>query len=403
MPRKKIEAPSYRYHVSGQAVVTFDGKNYYLGPHDSPESKARYYALLNQYHANGMAMPQETAQGNQPITIRVLAAEYLEHARQRYANNPAERNRTEGICKLLELEYGDLPADDFGPRRLSQLRDLFVASGNSRRYVNRQVRLIKRLFRHSVSQELVDVNVLIRLNTLEPLREGQTSAPELEPVQPVDLEDVRKTVEHLSPILVAMVRIQIATGMRPSEVCNIRPQDIEKRPDGVWIYRPPKHKTKSKGKLKAVPILGDAQNALQPYMNREPDQYCFSPKAAMEWFQDQKVRKTPLSCGNRVGTNRKQRPKKQPGEKYTAHSYRQSIQRAASKAKVKKWFPYQLRHLAATEVREALGVESAQALLGHSRADMTQHYAKVSETKAIAAARVAPTISLSERPETSAS
>ena len=50
MPRKKIDAPSYRYQGSGKAVVSFDGRNYYLGPHDSPESKPRYYALLNQYH-----------------------------------------------------------------------------------------------------------------------------------------------------------------------------------------------------------------------------------------------------------------------------------------------------------------------------------------------------------------
>jgi integrase len=75
-------------------------------------------------------------------------------------------------------------------------------------------------------------------------------------------------------------------------------------------------------------------------------------------------------------------------------SYRQAIQRAAKQAKVSKWFPYQLRHLAATEVRNALGVESAQALLGHSRADMTQHYAQLSEEKAIVAARAAPTVSL---------
>src|SRR4051812_47820333 len=41
MPDRPI--PSYRLHrPSGQAVVTIDGKDQYLGKHDSPESHAEY-------------------------------------------------------------------------------------------------------------------------------------------------------------------------------------------------------------------------------------------------------------------------------------------------------------------------------------------------------------------------
>jgi integrase len=49
-----------------------------------------------------------------------------------------------------------------------------------------------------------------------------------------------------------------------------------------------------------------------------------------------------------------------------------------------------LRHTAGTIVREQLGPEAAQALLGHSHIQMTEHYAKVSEAKAIEAAKHAP-------------
>ena len=48
--------------------------------------------------------------------------------------------------------------------------------------------------------------------------------------------------------------------------------------------------------------------------------------------------------------------------------------------------PNQLRHLFATEVRKAHGLEAAQVLLGHSRADVTQVYA---ERNLTLAARVA--------------
>ena len=41
-----------------------------------------------------------------------------------------------------------------------------------------------------------------------------------------------------------------------------------------------------------------------------------------------------------------------------------------------RWAPNQLRHTFATEVRRDHGLESAQVLLGHSKADTTQIYAE---------------------------
>jgi integrase len=49
---------------------------------------------------------------------------------------------------------------------------------------------------------------------------------------------------------------------------------------------------------------------------------------------------------------------------------------------VSPWHPNQLRHLRATEARRAFGLEAAQVLLGHSRADVTQIYAEKNEALA---------------------
>jgi len=43
---------------------------------------------------------------------------------------------------------------------------------------------------------------------------------------------------------------------------------------------------------------------------------------------------------------------------------------------VPHWHPNQLRHTRATAIREAFGLEAAQAVLGHARADVTQVYAE---------------------------
>ena len=41
-----------------------------------------------------------------------------------------------------------------------------------------------------------------------------------------------------------------------------------------------------------------------------------------------------------------------------------------------KWSPNRLRHTAATAIRKRFGLEAAQVVLGHSKADITQVYAE---------------------------
>ena len=47
------------------------------------------------------------------------------------------------------------------------------------------------------------------------------------------------------------------------------------------------------------------------------------------------------------------------------------------------WTPHRLRHSAATYIRKEFGLEGAQIMLGHARADVTQVYAEVNEAKAL--------------------
>jgi integrase len=67
---------------------------------------------------------------------------------------------------------------------------------------------------------------------------------------------------------------------------------------------------------------------------------------------------------------------------YRAHSYSKAINRACKRAGVSPWTPLQLRHTAATNIRRHYGLEAAQVILGHSRADVTQIYAERDMAKA---------------------
>jgi site-specific recombinase XerD len=82
-------------------------------------------------------------------------------------------------------------------------------------------------------------------------------------------------------------------------------------------------------------------------------------------------------------TNRKKaKPKRQPALWHTAAT----VGRAVQKAEVASWHPYQLRHNFATKVCREYGLEAAQVLLGHSRADVAQIYAEKNDALGVAVA-----------------
>jgi integrase len=90
-------------------------------------------------------------------------------------------------------------------------------------------------------------------------------------------------------------------------------------------------------------------------------------------------------------SRKKVKPKKQPGQRYTSRTYAatlaQAIERYNKKAPADRqlphWHPNQLRHTFATEVRRRYGLEAAQTLLGHQKADITQVYAERDLTLAV--------------------
>ncbi len=57
MARPKAAAIARSHHISGQPIVRIDGKDFYSGKHDSPESIARYAVLIGIYQQNDLRLP----------------------------------------------------------------------------------------------------------------------------------------------------------------------------------------------------------------------------------------------------------------------------------------------------------------------------------------------------------
>jgi integrase len=286
--------------------------------------------------------------------------------------------------------------------------------GLARSTVNQHAGRVKRMFKWGASQELIPPSIHLALATVSGLRKGRSEAYEPEPVQPVDDRIVETTISHLPEVVADMVRLQRLTGMRPAELCSIRPMDVNRTAD-VWIYRPESHKTEHHGKERNIYIGPQAQAVLRCYLVRDSTACCFRPSdsEAKRLADRRAARKTPLSCGNTPGSNRKTRPKRKAGDGYSVDTYRRAIYRACDRAfphpelsALKKsqlsekqradlrkwqadhqWAPNQLRHTAATEIRREFGLEAAQIALGHSQAYVTQVYAERDMQKGIEVAK----------------
>jgi integrase len=396
MPSLVNAVPKYRKHkASGQAVVTIGGVDHYLGPFSSKASRIEYDRVIGEWITSGR--PASVARSND-LTVAEICQRYKAYA-EGYYSNPATVATIASACRTLRLRYGSSLAVEFGPLALKCVRQQFIEIGHSRTYCNRLTDLIRRMFKWATSEQLVPIATWQALTAVSGLRCGHTQAPENKPIGPVDDATVDATLPHLSGVVAAMVKLQRLTGMRPDEVCRLRPCEVDRSAE-VWTYSPAKHKTAFRGRQRTVFIGPKGQDVLRPFLLRDSQAFCFVPAEAVAKQLEQRhaARATPLSCGNRPGSNRvRRRSRRSAGQQYDVHSYRRAIHYACDRADrlahqaqpvvpderlVPRWSPNRLRHSAATEIRKRFGLEAAQVVLGHSAADVTQIYAERDMAKA---------------------
>lgn len=390
MARPKNKIPSYLPHpASGQARVRVNGRDFYLGPFGSPESKQAYARFIAENFGNGEP-PSLAIPTGEKLCVAALIVKYDDYARSYYVKNGSptdERYAIKAAVAPLVRLYGDTPADEFSPKRLKAVREEIVAKGRkgkgkaktregeplTRKYVNYRIACIVRIFKWAVEEELVPVTVYQALKAVAPLSKGRTSGVrESVAVKPVPDEHIPPVLAVVSPQIAAMIRLQLLTGMRPDEVTIMRPVDID-RSGEIWVYRPYTHKTEHHDIEKLILLGPKAQEILSPWLEREPNAYLFSPKEVWE----AKVA-SRRKAGKRVQQRRRRRRRvaQPPREHYNDEGYCQAVERACKRAGVPKWTPGQLRHNAGTKVRAKFGAEAAQLVLGHQNLSTTEIYAE---------------------------
>jgi len=110
MPKLLHVQPKYRLHrASGQAVVTLNGRDHYLGPWKSKASKAEYDRLIGEWLAAGRWPPATTSD----LTVVELVRRYWEFARGYYIKHGRPTDEQAGIrvaLRFLREGYGVMDA-----------------------------------------------------------------------------------------------------------------------------------------------------------------------------------------------------------------------------------------------------------------------------------------------------
>ncbi len=243
MPRLIKAVPKYRKHKqSGQAIVTINGRDFLLGPHDSKTSHQKYDQLIAEWLDRGR---QPLVPAIADLTVAELASRYWSYAQIKYVrhNRPtAEHFKIKTALRHLLRFYEYYRAAEFGPIQLRAVRQSMIDAGWARSYINQQVSVLVRLFKWAVTEGMIPPAVHATLELVEGIRLGETSARETGRIQCIDDSIVDATLPYLSPTVRAMIELQRATGMRPGEICILRPCDID-RSRAIWEYSPSEHKT----------------------------------------------------------------------------------------------------------------------------------------------------------------
>jgi hypothetical protein len=215
---------------SGNARVTIHGKDFYLGPYGSKESKQRYNALMAEWLASDES--QSFGVAPQQLTMAQLMVDYLSYCKKHYGSKTSEYCNILQAMRAVSKLYRDIKAKDFGTIQFKAVRQMLVDSECTRRkpkkrtrtkrtrtkdkasvekqparpmlsrgYINGLMKRVCRMFRWAAAEGMLPATVYDTLRLIPSLQIGRTKAREAAPVKPVDESLVLATIPHCSPVV----------------------------------------------------------------------------------------------------------------------------------------------------------------------------------------------------------
>jgi len=401
MPKLKNRLPKM-CRDRNQAYSCHNGKRHYHGVWDTPEAERKYKRFIAALLENPTLLPLGNKTGD--VLVSELVAGFLTYVESRL--DKTEFSHFKRALGFIVEIYGTLAVNEFSPKKLKVCRSQMVKAGTlCRPQINKHIGRIIRIFAWGVEEEHVQPSIVAALREVKNLQRGEQDTFDNPPRQEVPDEVVKRTLPFMSLTVAAMVKLQRLTGMRPSEVYRMTVGNINQTLDAeLWYYTPKSHKTERFIGEKPIPLGKPEQALIAPYLEgKTAERSVFSPHRAVQEKRERQraERRTKISPSQEQrNRQRAKKPASIVGEFYDKNSYRKAVEYAIRKGnqtlpdgeKIPHWTPYQLRHAAGTATEKALGLDKAQALLGHKTANMTKRYAhgQLAIAEAMARSRVNP-------------
>ena len=325
-----------------------------FGQAGKPETITAYARWCAEwYSCQGRPAPED----GEALSVAGLVLRCLDWASETFRKRGRITSEVYGyraaLGQLNDL-YGDTEAASFGPTQFRALIVQWVKLGLSLTTVNNYRSKVICCYQFAVGRELVGPTVLAALEQVESLVRGRSKAPAPEPVESAPDRDIDKLLPFLhddperQAVLADLVRLQRATGMRPSEVLTLRVEDLDCS-RSPWLYRPADGgKTLHHGKDRRIYLGPKARAILAPRISAsKPGQLLF--------------RLQHRRADHEIGVS--------------IAYYRDCIADACRFARVPVVRPNQIRHSKATEIHRAYEDDDAvAAILGNSPETARQVY-----------------------------
>ncbi len=313
-----------------------DGRQYRLSTRTEDEKIAKkIYGIVKAKVALGQWVPEEREQRRE-YTFRELADKYLDWCKGRQRSEAWKGY----IIKQLLEKFGSMELSEFNTYKLEQFQSERLKGGNKPATVNRLLAVFAHMFTKAVDWSMMNKETVANIK-IKMLPENNKR------LRYLSKEEIQKLITSCDPHLKPIVITALNTGMRKSEILNLKWEQADLRHGFILLDI-----TKN-GERREIPINETLRGILQGITRRLDIPYVFY---------------NPIT-----------------GKPYTK-DLKRSFQTALKKAGIKDFKFHDLRHTFASHlVMAGVDLTTVKELLGHKDIKMTLRYAHLAPSHKVKA------------------
>jgi integrase len=220
---------------------------------DDKKIAQRIYDSVKGKVALNQWIPEERQQEErEERTFRDLAQSYLDWCKGRQRSYEVKKY----IINLLLRTYEHYMLDDFDNQVMEQLQTDYINAGHKVAYINKITAVIKHMFSKAYDWEMITEDALRKIRKAKPL------TGEVKRLRFLSREEMHALIDVCEPYLKPIVITALNTGMRKSEILNLRWANVDLRHGFILL-----EKTKN-GERREIPINDTLRAVFQTITRR---------------------------------------------------------------------------------------------------------------------------------------